>query len=173
LVPWFIEMGGRANTAAFPGSAICLLASVGRRFQSRHSFGCFVVARMCLVAHRAPRLRRVRFGKSASDQRVSTKPKLFVRIGADCLPGRAGACRIMGLSRLCACGPSGSFLRPACAGSRARPDSRGFEVEASPDFHGFDVERRSGFHGGRSNWSPHRTPGRHCGVNHLLPARRR
>jgi hypothetical protein len=166
-------MGGHANTAAFPGSAIGSRASMGRRFQSRYSFGRFAVARMCLVAHRAPGFRSGCFGKPASDPRVSTRPPLFVRIGADRLPGRAGACRLMGLSGLCACGPSGSFLRPVCASSRARPGFRGFEVEAFPDFQGFGVERRSGFHGGRSNWSPHRTPGRHCGVNHLLSARRR
>ena len=163
-------MSGRANTAAFPDSAIRLLETVRRLLQSEHSFGQFAVARMCLAAHRAPRLRQVRFGKSASDQRVSTKPQLFVRIGADRWPGRAGARRLMGLSDLCPCGPSGSFLRPVCASSRARPDSRGFGVAASLEFHGFGEQRRSGFHGGRSNWSLGRTPERHLGVNQTLPA---
>jgi hypothetical protein len=141
LAAWVIAMGGRANTVAFPGSAIRLLGTVRRRFQLEHSFGRFAVARMCLAARRAPRLRRDHFGRSASDQQVPTKLQLFVRIGADRWPGRAGACRLMGLSDLCPCGPSCSFLQPACAASRARPDWRGFEVAAFPDFHGFGVEK--------------------------------
>jgi len=90
------------------------------------------------------------------------------------------ACRVLrarmvswGFPRCARVVSSGSVLRPGCAGSRARPDSRGFVVEAHSDFHGFGVERRSGFHGGRSNFSLNRTPGRHRGVNHILPARRR
>jgi len=43
LDSWVIEMGGDANTAAFPGSAIGSRASVRRRFQSQHSFGHFAV----------------------------------------------------------------------------------------------------------------------------------
>jgi hypothetical protein len=152
LAAWVIEMGGRANTMAFPGSAICLLASEGRRFQSRHSFGCFAVG-----AHV--------FGRSPGSS-TSAGSLRKVCVLAASVP-RACGCRCALLlparrpprARMVSCGfppcarvvTSGSFLRPVCSASRARPDSRGFEVAASSDFHGFGVERRSGFHGGRSN----------------------
>jgi hypothetical protein len=74
---------------AFPGSAIRLLASAGLRFQSRRSFGRFEVARMRLVARRAPRLRQVRFGKSAFRQRGFPEP---AAVGAHCCSSPVGYC---------------------------------------------------------------------------------
>jgi hypothetical protein len=43
LAAWVNEMGGGVNSTAFPSSAIGSCASVRRRCQSRHSFGCLAV----------------------------------------------------------------------------------------------------------------------------------
>jgi hypothetical protein len=75
LVAWVIEMGGSEITAAFPGSAIGLLASVQRRFQSQQSSGRFAVgARSSWSPAGLRDFVRVRFGKSAFRQRGFPEP---------------------------------------------------------------------------------------------------
>jgi hypothetical protein len=69
-------------------------------------------------------------------------------------------------------------LRVVSFGHRAQvrgraPNRAASMLRQAPIFTASVLKGVPGFMGGRSNWSPHRTPGRHCGVNHLLSARRR
>ena len=73
----------------FQAPRLALTPGVQQPFQSRYSSGRFAVARMCLGAHRAPRLRRVRFGKSAFRPRGFPEP---AAVGAHCCYPPADYC---------------------------------------------------------------------------------
>ena len=165
LDSWVIEMGGGASTAAFPGSAIGLIASVRRRFQSKQFFG------RCAVGARGGWLPAglCDFGGFASES-LRSAAGVPQTCGCGCALGllarrlprlrsvrgsaSAGVLRPVcaglrarmvsrGFPRCASVVSSGSVLRPACAGSRARPDIRGFGFQNRSGFHGARLTRRS------------------------------